>query len=107
MSPLKIFEYMASGTAMVVSDFPVLREVLNEDIAEIVDPTYVEAWIRSLDRLKDPAARERLAANAYREFTARYTWEARAEHVLRGTEQARPYSVPRTFGAQVSSPGSD
>ena len=37
-SPLKLFEYMASGCAIVVSDLPVLREILAEDEAAWFQP---------------------------------------------------------------------
>lgn len=46
MSPLKLFEYMASGTPMITTDLPSLREVLEDGEAVFVPPG-------NLDELKD------------------------------------------------------
>ena len=94
MSPLKIFEYMASGKPMIVSDFPVLREVLTDDIAELVEPSNVDAWRAALARLDDEAARKRLGDAAREAFESRYTWAARARSVLEGLDEA-PVRRPR------------
>lgn len=84
MSPLKIFEYMAAGKAIVCSDMPVLREVLEaERTALLVSPGDLDAWCRALARLiGDAALRERLGKAAQREFEAKYTWTERARRVL-------------------------
>lgn len=84
MSPLKIFEYMAANRPMVVSDLPVLREVLSDERnALLVNPDDVDAWVEALGRLRrDAALAERLAATARADFERKHTWEARAEQVL-------------------------
>ena len=81
-SPLKLFEYMAHRKAVAASDLPVLRDVLNEDNAMLVEPESVEAWRAALTRLQDPALRDRLAGQAYRDFRERYTWRRRAAGIL-------------------------
>ncbi len=93
MSPLKIFEYMAAGRAMIVSDYPVLREVLREDFAELAPPGRVDAWLDSLRRLEDPAVRARLGERARDVLAQRYTWHARAESVLAGLERPEPHAA--------------
>ena len=112
MSPLKIFEYMASGRPMIVSDFPVLREVLSEEVAVITEPANLTAWIRALDGLEDECDRERLGARALSVFRQRFTWEARARDVLRGLEQpsgaeARGDSKERRPTAEAPTPDAE
>lgn len=97
MSPLKIFEYMAAGKAMIVSDFPVLREVLTDDIAVLAEAANVEAWKAALERLRDAAVRTRLGNAARDELERRYTWAARARSVLEDLDEA---SVRRPRRAQ-------
>lgn len=82
MSPLKIFEYMAAGKAMIVSDIPVLREIVNTDNAVLADPDDVDMWQAGLEALRDSALRSRLAGRAYEDLVRHYTWTKRAECVL-------------------------
>jgi len=84
MSPLKIFEYMAAGKAIVCSDLPVLHEVLtHERTALLCDPDEPEAWVGALERLhREPDLRAALGARARVEFEAEHTWAARARRVL-------------------------
>lgn len=84
MSPLKVFEYMASGKPMIVSNLPVLREVLRPgENALLCAPTDSEAWAAAIERLtNDRALAEKLSSEALREFEEKYTWYARAKYIL-------------------------
>lgn len=84
MSPLKVFEYMASGRPMVVSDLPVLREVLTERNAKLVPHDDRDAWRTAIRELVSPTEREALGARARQDLLDHYTWQRRAENVLRG-----------------------
>lgn len=87
MSPLKIFEYMASGVPMVVSDFPVLREVLDNNTAMLVPPEDEEAWKDAISELAVSADRRMLIGrSAFAEFQANYTWLARSRRVVEGLQ---------------------
>jgi len=81
-SPLKVFEAMAAGRPLVVSDLPSSREVLRPDEnAVLVTPGDAPALSAALRRLlEDPAFSRRLAAQAWRDASA-YTWDARAQHL--------------------------
>lgn len=83
-SPMKMFEYMGSGTAIVSSDLPVLGEVLvNEHNALIAAAADPEAWQRAVQRLlEDATLRQRLAAQALADLRANHTWRGRAQYVL-------------------------
>ena len=83
MSPLKIFEYMASNRPMIVSDLPVLREVLTDgETGLLAPPTDLDAWAGALARLRDPALRVRLAEQASAVWREHHTWSGRADRVL-------------------------
>jgi len=76
-SPIKLFEYMAAGCAVVVSDLPSLREVLEQDDAVWTapgDPAGLASAIRGLT--EDPDRARRLGTRL-REKARRYTWAAR------------------------------
>jgi glycosyltransferase involved in cell wall biosynthesis len=83
-SPIKLFEYMASGRAIVATDLPSTAEIVtHEETALLVPPSNVDALAAALARLHaDAALRERLAANARQVVYARYTWAARARAIL-------------------------
>jgi glycosyltransferase involved in cell wall biosynthesis len=81
---MKMFEYMASGKAIISSDLPPLREVLDEEIAVLCPPEAPDAWSVALARLiADPVLARRLGENARRRAQA-YPWTARQEKILEG-----------------------
>jgi glycosyltransferase involved in cell wall biosynthesis len=85
MSPLKLFEYMSTGRAIVCSDLPVLREVMHADHnALLVRPDDAAAWVSAVERLSDPQLRHRLGSAAREQFLAHHTWRARAQAALSG-----------------------
>jgi glycosyltransferase involved in cell wall biosynthesis len=84
MSPLKIFEYMAGGKAIIASDLPAIREILeHERTALLCEPANVDEWVTSLERLRDDSDfRKKLGDRAQEEFSKRYTWQARAKRII-------------------------
>lgn len=84
MSPLKIFEYMASGVPFVCSDLPVLHEILEDQRnCLFVNPTDVDAWEHAITSLlSDTAAAATIARVASEDFRKHYTWRARAKRLV-------------------------
>jgi glycosyltransferase involved in cell wall biosynthesis len=77
---------MAAGRAIISSDLPVIREVLNEHNAVFCPPEDASAWQSTLaGLLADPPRGQMLGAQA-RLDAARYTWRARAEKAVKGFE---------------------
>jgi len=85
ISPMKLFEYMAHGKAIVCSDFPVMGEIVShEQDALLVPPASIEAWGNALQRLKSPSLRRRLGEAARTKLETSFTWVRRAQLVLTG-----------------------
>jgi glycosyltransferase involved in cell wall biosynthesis len=83
-SPMKMFEYMASGAPIVSSDLPVLGEVLRHEHNALVAPADdSSAWQLSVERLlADPAFARRLAQQAYADLVRDHTWDARVRSIF-------------------------
>jgi glycosyltransferase involved in cell wall biosynthesis len=83
-SPMKMFEYMAAGRAILSSDLPVLREVLDGTMAVFCPPEDAGAWESALGRLlTDPQERQVLGQRA-RAAVEQYSWVRRAQRLLEG-----------------------
>jgi len=81
-SPLKLFEYMAHGKAIVASDLPVIREVLNKDTAMLVQPENITGWKNAINALRDKSLRTEISAKAHKFFIENYSWEQRAKTLV-------------------------
>ena len=89
-SPLKLFEYMASGRPTVASDLPAWSDVVShEESALLAPPADSAALALAIDRLRRaPALRERLANNARQRVMTHYTRAARAKKIRAHIQQA-------------------
>ena len=89
LSPMKLFEYMANARAILSSDLPVLGEILNKDNAVLLPVGDINAWVGALQNLQlNPDHRQKLADQARRDVQ-RYTWKARAGHILEGIDSVK------------------
>lgn len=83
-SPMKMFEYMACKRAIISSDLPVIREVLNPSNAMLCTPEDIESWSHALGCLiTDHEKRHSLANQAWQDIQ-KYTWLERARNALGG-----------------------
>ena len=83
-SPLKLFEYMAAGCAVVAPDLPNLREVLEDGVdALLFEPGNAAALGAQIERLTESAElRYRLGLAARARIESRpYTWDENARTV--------------------------
>jgi glycosyltransferase involved in cell wall biosynthesis len=83
-SPLKLFEYMALGKAIIAPDQPNIREVLQPGISGLLfDPMRPASLTTAITRLAaDGALRASLGAEARKTIAARdYTWTGNARQV--------------------------
>ena len=82
-SPVKLFEYMAAGRAVVASNVGAIPEVLRDgENALLVAPGSAAELVAAITRvLEDRALSRRLGAAARRDVQS-YSWEARVARVL-------------------------
>ncbi|HTT81707.1 MAG TPA: glycosyltransferase family 4 protein [Stellaceae bacterium] len=103
-SPLKLFEYMACGRAIVAPDQPNIREIIdNGETGVLFDPDEPGALWRAIRALAaDPARRERLGRAARVRLEERnYTWAGNAARI---TALAADDIVPRADAAPPMPP---
>jgi glycosyltransferase involved in cell wall biosynthesis len=84
-SPLKLFDYMAAGRAIVAPDQPNIREVLeHERTALLFDPAQPGAMWQAIARLRDDAALRRRLGDAARADLLRrdHTWRGNAARIV-------------------------
>jgi glycosyltransferase involved in cell wall biosynthesis len=85
-SPLKLFEYMAAGKAILAPDQSNIREVLTDGVTALLfDPSDAGAMWNAISRLAaDATLRGSLGAGARAEIARRdYTWRGNAERIIR------------------------
>jgi len=87
-SPMKMFEYMAAGRAIVTSDLPVIREVLDESSAVFCEPDDVGNWKVEIEKLLADESRRVALGEQAKQGVHGYTWLARAEKIMRGLHGA-------------------
>ena len=81
-SPLKLFEYMAAGRAIVASDLPAIREVLTHgENAVLVPPGDAAALANGIRNLEHAAVTRARLADAARAAVTEYSWARRAERL--------------------------
>lgn len=81
-SPLKLFEYMASGRPIIASDLPALREVLNDKNALFFKPSDASDLARVIKMLiSSQTLGYHLSQQALADVKE-YTWDKRAKKIL-------------------------
>jgi glycosyltransferase involved in cell wall biosynthesis len=92
-SPLKLFEYMAAGLAVVAGDLPATRQLVTGEQAVLVprgDPESLAAAVARLS-VEEPR-RERMGHAARKLVAGGHTWRHRARRVI---EEAARRAAPR------------
>ena len=84
MSPLKLFEYMASKKPIISSNLNVLCEILSHNKNSLLcNPSDINQWSLNLNLLlKDDKLRKKISNSALRLFNKKYTWDIRAKKIL-------------------------
>lgn len=82
-SPLKLFEYMASGRPILASDVPAIREIVDDTMVTFFEPDNPEDLLQNAKWiLVHPNEADRKAQRAKR-IAKLYTWKNRAERIIK------------------------
>jgi glycosyltransferase involved in cell wall biosynthesis len=81
-SPMKLFEYMASGVPISASDVPSLREIIDESMANFFTPDDPAALAVSILSVLSNEHDAREKARHAQKKVEEYTWNRRAKTVL-------------------------
>ena len=84
ISPLKLFEAMSCGKAIIASKLVSIEEVVeNNKNAILVPPSDINLWCSSISELiSNPELRKELGRQAEYKLRHKYSWMKRAEKIL-------------------------
>ncbi|WP_339879071.1 glycosyltransferase [uncultured Algoriphagus sp.] len=83
-SPLKMFEYMATGRVIISSQLPVLYEVLREgENAIMIEYDDVNGWLTAIRRLQKNPEIGVFIGEAAKKDVACFTWENRVRTIIK------------------------
>lgn len=90
-SPMKLFEYMASGRPLVAAAIGQMGEIVQEGGNGLLfEPGDWQSFAKQVERLiLDPGLRKRCAQAARQSVLGTYTWQKAAERVCRLLEEIR------------------
>lgn len=84
-SPMKLFEYLASGTPVVASRVSAIEEVVGDEAVYFVEPDSAKALAEGIRHvIKDGSGHSR--AVRAREIVRQHSWSARTETILAGLQ---------------------
>ena len=101
-SPLKLFEYMASGRPIVATDLPSFREILDEQAAVLVPSDDAHALANGINAVLADACLATRLGDRTRELAQAYTWTARANRIVGFLERMREKKVAAVTAATAS-----
>jgi len=81
-SPLKLFEYMASGRIIIASDLKVYKNILiNNHNSIILDPKNTNKWVEMINTIYRSEKYNYLGRNAKKDVK-KYSWSNRAKKIV-------------------------
>jgi len=79
INPMKMFDYLSTGRAIIASNIPVFHEILNEKIAVFCDPGNVAEWTLAINKLSTNGKLRLSMQNSAFEVARSYSWKNRAK----------------------------
>ena len=88
-SPIKLFEYMGAGCAIVASDLPSIREIVDDQDVVWFKPGNPDSLVEALKELTADHKRMQQMSQRVRQKAERYTWSGRAVQLARLIRQIK------------------
>ena len=83
MSPMKMFDYIAAGKAIIATDFPVVHEILkNEETALFVKPDDKEDLYVAIQKLLNTESLYKKLCDNVVAIRDKYSWSLRAKKII-------------------------
>ena len=80
-SPLKMFDYMASGKIIIASDLKVYKHILkNRANSILINPNKINLWIKSIKSVSKSKKLNYLGKNAIKDV-CNYSWILRVKKI--------------------------
>jgi len=82
--PIKMFEYMSAGIPVIASDFPLWREIIDNNKCGIcVDPNNPKEIAQAINYIvNNESEAEKMGANGKKAVQEKYNWNSEAEKLL-------------------------
>ncbi|OGF69621.1 hypothetical protein A3H65_03995 [Candidatus Giovannonibacteria bacterium RIFCSPLOWO2_02_FULL_45_14] len=81
-SPMKLFEYMASGRPILAADTPANREIVSENEAYFYEPDNPKDLADKISKIMTNPPDSKLKIDNARRKVENYTWSKRAQNIL-------------------------
>jgi len=82
-SPLKLFEYMATGRTIIAHAFPTIKEIIQNGMNGILcKPDSFDDLVQSLESALAMPQKNKLAETARRDAFEKYSWDLRAKKIF-------------------------
>ena len=79
-SPLKLFEYMATGKPIVATDLPAIRDIVDETMVEFCEPDKASQLAQIITQTLEQPSQQKIQTAA--DYVKKNTWEARAKKLV-------------------------
>ncbi|MBI4114508.1 MAG: glycosyltransferase family 4 protein, partial [Candidatus Niyogibacteria bacterium] len=81
-SPMKLFEYMASGVPIVASRLPSIEEIIDEETAFFAEPDDPKSFADAIQEVFSHPEISKQKGEEAQKKASQYTWDARAKEII-------------------------
>ena len=79
INPMKMFDYLSTGRAIIASDIPVFHEILNDKTALFCKPEDSTGWVSAIKKLHDDQSLRLSMQKSALDTSEKYSWKNRAK----------------------------